>query len=131
MYVPIKSKSLHFRSPCKTAVIGAFVPAAHFPAVAGGGVLVGAAAVAAKAHGPPAGPPYPALHVHARGDVLRAGECEFAGQSTHTSSTTAGAPGSSSSRRPVLTHGPSAGPVKPALQVHALCDVLPNGECEF
>ena len=94
-------------------------------------MLVGAAVVAAKAHGPPAGPPYPALHVHALGDVLRAGECEFAGQSTHTSSTTAGAPGSSSSRRPVLTHGPPASPLYPALEVHAFCDVLPNGESEL
>ena len=52
MYVPIwsliksdsKKVSAHLRSPCKTAIIGAFVPAGHFPVVAGGvvgsGVLV-------------------------------------------------------------------------------------------
>jgi hypothetical protein len=66
--------------------------------------------------------------------MLPNGECEFAGQSTHTyaeSTAPAGASGSSSSRRRVLTHGPPAGPLYPVLQVHAFCDVLPNGECEF
>lgn len=29
------------------------------------------------------------------------------------------------------THGPPPGPLYPALQVHASCDVLPNGECEL
>ena len=76
----------------------------------------------------------PALQEHAAADVLPKAACELAGQSTHTyadSTAPAGASGSSSSRRRVLTHGPPACPVKPALQVHALSDVLPNGECEF
>jgi hypothetical protein len=109
--------------------------------VVGSGVVelvVGSGAVedvvSAKTHGPPAGPIYPVLQVHALTSVLPKGDCECAGQSTHTyadSATPADASGSSSSRRPVPTHGPPTGPVKPALHVHALCDVLPNGECEF
>ena len=31
----------------------------------------------------------------------------------------------------IIVHCPPADPLYPVLQVHALCDVLPMGECEF
>jgi len=75
---------------------------------------------------PPAGPIYPASHVHAVEVVLCSGELEFAG---HLLQAAAPVP---ALYVPMMhaVHVPHSSPENPALQVHFVTMLLPTGESE-
>ena len=98
-------------------------------------------------HGPPSGPVYPALHVHAAIAVLTLGEFEFTGHVTQVAATVAAAvpeyvpaPQFSHTTLPLAIlyvpvaqaeHASPSGPVYPALQVQAAAAELVLGELEL